>query len=223
MSRGRRRCTCATRVCTSCSARSTLRERSSSTVTLPPPWRELEVTLRTPSTCMTASSIGSTTSCSTTSGAAPSHATLTLIVGKSTSGNCEMPMRDAATPPKTTVAAMIIQAKTGFLMQTSVIFMVFVSSLRPRRADRCWLLVAGWWWFAAKSVALATRPHEPATRHQQRFYLVTFTFAPSLNASAPRVTSISPARRPCFTSTWPSAVRMPRVRTRCWATPLLIV
>lgn len=91
-------------------------------VTLPPPCLELEVTFFTPSTCISASSIGSMTSCSMTSGAAPSHATLTLIVGKSTSGNCEIPIRVAATPPKTIVAAMIIQAKTGFSMQTFVIF-----------------------------------------------------------------------------------------------------
>ncbi len=46
------------------------------------------------------------------------------MVGKSTSGNWLMPMRVAATPPKRTVAAMSIQAKTGFLMQASVIFIV---------------------------------------------------------------------------------------------------
>jgi hypothetical protein len=81
MSRGRLRCTCDTFAVTSCSARSTSRRRSSSIVTLPLPWREFEVTDLTPSTCIAASSIGSTTSCSTTSGAAPSQLTETVIVG----------------------------------------------------------------------------------------------------------------------------------------------
>ena len=45
------------------------------------------------------------------------------MVGKSTSGNWLMPMREAATTPKTIVAAISIQAKTGFRMQTSVMFM----------------------------------------------------------------------------------------------------
>src|SRR5688500_18309651 len=129
MSRGRRRAACATFVCTSWRARSTLRERSSSTVTLPLPCRDVEVTLRTPSTCITASSRTSTMSCSMTSGAAPSQATPTLIVGKSTSGNWLIPMRVAATPPKTTVAIMIIQAKTGLRIQTSVIFISACRSL----------------------------------------------------------------------------------------------
>ncbi len=42
------------------------------------------------------------------------------MVGKSTSGNWLMPMRDTATRPKTMVAAISIQAKTGFLRQASV-------------------------------------------------------------------------------------------------------
>jgi hypothetical protein len=42
------------------------------------------------------------------------------MVGKSTSGNWLTPMREAATRPKTTVAAMSIQAKTGLRMQASV-------------------------------------------------------------------------------------------------------
>ena len=76
-----------------------------------------------PSTWTRASSSGSTTSFSMTSGAAPSQTTETEIVGKSTSGNWLMPMRVAATRPKTMVAAISIQARTGFLTQTSVRFM----------------------------------------------------------------------------------------------------
>src|SRR4029079_17541348 len=75
---------------------------------------------RTPSTWVSASSRTSTTSFSITAGAAPSQSTLTEMVGKSTSGNWLTPMREAATRPKTTVAAMSIQAKTGLRMQASV-------------------------------------------------------------------------------------------------------
>ncbi len=95
---------------------------SSSIVTFAEPCREDEVRDLIPSTCMTASSSGSTTSCSMTSGAAPSHVTETEIVGESTSGNWLMPMRERATPPKTIVAAISIQARTGLRMQTSVMF-----------------------------------------------------------------------------------------------------
>jgi hypothetical protein len=122
-SRGSWRCACDTLVCTSWRARSTLRERSSSTVIEQPPWREVEVIERTPSTCDSASSSGSAMSFSTTSGAAPSQATLTLMVGKSTSGNWLMPMRLMATAPKSTAPAISIQAKTGLRMQASVSIM----------------------------------------------------------------------------------------------------
>jgi hypothetical protein len=60
---------------------------------------------------------------STTSGAAPGQETDTEIVGKSTSGNWLMPIRDPATSPNRMVAAISIQARTGFLTQASVIFM----------------------------------------------------------------------------------------------------
>ena len=60
---------------------------------LPLPCRAVEVMDLTPSTCITASSMGSTTSFSMTSGEAPSHVTEMLMVGKSTSGNWLMPMR----------------------------------------------------------------------------------------------------------------------------------
>ena len=54
---------------------------------------------------------------------------LTEIVGKSTSGYWLMPMRVAATRPKTMVAAMSIHAKTGFLTQVSVRFMAYLPVL----------------------------------------------------------------------------------------------
>ena len=117
---GRRRITCEMRACASCSATSTLRDRSSSTEMLALPCRDEEVIDRTPSTWVTASSMSSTTSCSITSGAAPSQVTEMLMLGKSTSGIWLMPMRQAATPPNTMVAAIIIQANTGLRMQTSV-------------------------------------------------------------------------------------------------------
>jgi hypothetical protein len=44
------------------------------------------------------------------------------MLGKSTSGNWLIPIREAATMPKTTVAAISIQARTGFLTQVSVRF-----------------------------------------------------------------------------------------------------
>ncbi len=86
----------------------------------------------TPSTCTSASSSGCRTSFSTTSGAAPSQLTETLMVGKSTSGIWLMPMREAATIPKRTVPAMSIQAKTGLLMQASVSFIGAILSLPGR-------------------------------------------------------------------------------------------
>ena len=64
-------------------------------VMLAEPMRELEVIVRSPSVWTRASSSGSTTSFSMTSGAAPSQTTETEIVGKSTSGNWLMPMRVA--------------------------------------------------------------------------------------------------------------------------------
>ncbi len=123
MSRGRRRWAWETLAWTSWRARSTSRESSISTVMLHEPCRALEVSVRTPSTWMRASSRVSTTSFSMTSGAAPSQVAETLMVGKSTSGNWLMPIRPPATTPKTTVAAMSIQARTGFLTQASVRFM----------------------------------------------------------------------------------------------------
>ena len=123
MSRGRMRTAWETLAWTSWRARSTSRESSISTVMLHEPWRELEVIVRMPSTWISVSSSGSTTSFSMTSGAAPSQVAETLIVGKSTSGNWLMPIRLPATTPKTMVAAMSIQARTGFLTQASVRFM----------------------------------------------------------------------------------------------------
>ncbi len=93
MSRGRRRAAWETLAWTSWRARSTSRDSSISTVMLHDPCRELEVSVRTPSTWMRASSRVSTTSFSMTSGAAPSQVAETLIVGKSTSGNWLMPIR----------------------------------------------------------------------------------------------------------------------------------
>ena len=72
ISRGSRRAAWATRVWTSCSAASMLREISNSTVMLALPCREVEEICFTPSTDVTASSMGSTTSVSITSGEAPS-------------------------------------------------------------------------------------------------------------------------------------------------------
>jgi hypothetical protein len=51
-------------------------------------------------------------------------------------------MRDAATAPKTIVAAINIQANTGFSMQASVSFMA-MARVRPVRVVSCWLLVVG--------------------------------------------------------------------------------
>jgi hypothetical protein len=141
MSRGSRCWDCDTFVWTSCSARSTSRERSSSTVIDPLPWRDDDVIDLTPSTWTSASSRISMTSFSMISGAAPSQVTPTEIVGKSTSGNWLMPIREAATPPKTTVAAISIQAKTGFSIQASVSFIESLPNRRskgrraPRRSD----------------------------------------------------------------------------------------
>jgi hypothetical protein len=94
ISRGSRRAVCATRVCTSCSARSMSRLRSNSTTMLARPCRAVEDNPLIPSTAMMASSSGSMTSVSITSGAAPSSVTATLITGKSTSGFWLTPRRE---------------------------------------------------------------------------------------------------------------------------------
>ena len=72
-----------------------------------------------PSTVIRASSIGSMTSFSMTSGAAPSQDRRTLTTGESTSGFCDTPSRKNDKPPNSRRQSMIIQAKTGFLMATS--------------------------------------------------------------------------------------------------------
>ena len=87
-----------------------------------PPCRADETIDCTPSTWTSASSNVSTISFSTTSGAAPSQFTETVIVGKSTSGNWLIPIREPATRPKITVEAISIHASTGRRMQISVRF-----------------------------------------------------------------------------------------------------
>ncbi len=59
---------------------------------------------------------------STDSGEAPGQESETVMVGLSTSGYWLTPMRVSATTPNSTVAAISIQAKTGFLIETSVMF-----------------------------------------------------------------------------------------------------
>jgi hypothetical protein len=68
-----------------------LRSISNSRVRLAEPWRTVDVISFTPSTVERASSSGSTTSVSMISGAAPSQLSLTLTIGKSTSGFWLMP------------------------------------------------------------------------------------------------------------------------------------
>ncbi len=72
-----------------------------------------------PWTPMRASSRTSVTSVSITSGAAPSHPTLTLSTGKSTSGSWLTPIRPKPKAPNTMSPIISIQAKAGFLMETS--------------------------------------------------------------------------------------------------------
>jgi len=72
ISRGSRRCACATLLCTSCSAASMFLSSSNSTVMLAWPCREVEEISLMPSMLVTASSRKSTTSVSMISGEAPS-------------------------------------------------------------------------------------------------------------------------------------------------------
>ena len=76
----------------------------------------------TPSTCESACSMGSTIWRSTAGGDAPGQERDTVIVRLSTSGYWLTPIRVSATIPKSTVDAIIIHAKTGFLIETSVMF-----------------------------------------------------------------------------------------------------
>src|SRR6185436_17536821 len=119
ISRGRMRAAWATRVCTSCSARSMLRFRSNSTMTVARPCLLVEEIDLTPSMVVTASSSGSMTSDSMTSGEAPSSVTCTLMTGKSTSGFWLTPRRAKPIPPKTIRPAISIQAKTWLRIEMS--------------------------------------------------------------------------------------------------------
>ena len=128
------------------------------------------------------------------------------MVGKSTSGNWLMPMRDAATRPKRTVAAMSIQAKTGFWMQTSVM-------LHRRRLLRDGLRPAP---LSALRTRLGT-----AGDAGGRGGGSTDARAPWRRRAAPRRRAPPGARRrrgPRRTSTPPSAVRRPSSSTRSRAT-----
>ena len=99
-SRGSERWAWETLAWTSWRASSMFRDRSNSRVIEAPPERQLELIVLRPSTWTRASSRPSTTSFSTTSGAAPGQETLTEMVGKSTSGNWLMPIREAGDEPE---------------------------------------------------------------------------------------------------------------------------
>src|SRR6058998_141763 len=96
-----------------------LRFRSNSTTTFARPCLLVEEIVFTPSIVVTASSSGSMTSDSITSGEAPSRVTETLMTGKSTSGFWLTPRREKPMPPKMISAAISIQANTWFLIDRS--------------------------------------------------------------------------------------------------------
>ncbi len=80
-SAGSERCVCATLACTSCSARSTLRDMSNVQVMRAEPCRACACIVCTPSTCASASSTGCRISRSTADGDAPAQVKLTETFG----------------------------------------------------------------------------------------------------------------------------------------------
>ena len=133
-----------------------------------------------------------------------------------------MPMRVSATMPKRIVHAIIIHAKTGFLMETSVMFTARRSACgwprfrRPcaepdRRAAR-----------APPVGGVAAVERDDGVSGAEAIERVDLARASparrSTSASTPRTTSSSPAVSPLRTSTQPSLVFMPSVTTLSCAT-----
>src|SRR6185503_15921186 len=118
------------RVWTSWMAASMSRLSSNSSLMFAVLWRQMLDIWTSPSTWMTADSIGSTTADSITSGAAPGSESWMVTTGRSMSGYWLTPSRVNAIPPKTISAIISIHAKTGRLIEIEARLMLLVRSLR---------------------------------------------------------------------------------------------
>jgi hypothetical protein len=113
MVRGRRGSTRFTRSRTSWAATSPSFSRRNATMTWETPSEEFERSSSMPLIVLTASSILSVTSVSTSSGAAPGKRVVTTTVGKSTLGKRSSPSCVKANAPTTVSESVMTVAKTG--------------------------------------------------------------------------------------------------------------
>src|SRR5688572_15226757 len=117
MLRGRSGSTRFTRSRTSCDATSTSFSSRNETMTVETPSDDVERSSSMPLIVLTASSILSEISVSTSSGAAPGSRVVTTTVGKSTFGKRSSPRRENEKAPTTVSARMRTLAKTGRLTE----------------------------------------------------------------------------------------------------------
>src|SRR5687767_11107696 len=117
MLRGRSGSTRFTRSRTSCDATSTFFSSRNEMMTVETPSDDVERSSSIPLIVLTASSILSEISVSTSSGAAPGSLVVTTTVGKSTFGNRSRPRRVKENAPITVRARMRTLAKTGRLTE----------------------------------------------------------------------------------------------------------
>src|SRR5690606_2599795 len=97
---------------------------TNSTMIVAKPSTAVDVILSTPLIEEIASSIGSITSCSTTSGEDPGYGTETLTTGGSISGNSSVSRIRSASAPNTTSASITTVVTIEFLIENSEIHMV---------------------------------------------------------------------------------------------------
>src|SRR6185295_10038340 len=132
---GRLRSTVCTRARTSAAATSMSRDRSKVAITNDTPVLLIERSSRMPSTVLTALSICSVISVSTSSGAPPGSVVRTETIGTSTEGKRSTPSEARAAAPTTTSARISMAAKIGRRMQISASFCMSVArEQRWRRA-----------------------------------------------------------------------------------------
>ena len=136
MSSGRKRRASATLARTSWAATSMSLSSSNSTVTIENPSMLAEVSWRIPPIVLICSSITSVTSWSMTSGLAPTRTVWTVTIGNSTSGKASTPIREKASQPKTTSAAISVRVVTGRRMEVSEIHMAATSRSRRPASSR---------------------------------------------------------------------------------------
>ena len=138
VSSGRLRMTLETRSRTSWAADSMSRSRRKVAMTTVEPAREMLRSSSIPSTVLTASSISRATSISISSGEAPGSEARAETLGMSTEGRRSTPSPVKAAAPTTTIARMIIEAKTGRSMKVWIsLFMRRAPAVPPWPGPGC--------------------------------------------------------------------------------------